>query len=313
MKPELLKAMFPVLLFILAATALAQEKPEQVSPERARANFGRPVVLAADDVRAFPDAPAGFNTSRAGKIQGRVEVFEYDSTVTGARRKAVVYLPPHYSTERKYPVLYLLHGIGGNEWEWSGYVHADAIVDNLIADGKATPMIVVMPNGRALADDRAPAPDQTFSPQNAEGFAKFERDLLDCLIPAVQAKYSVSTNREQRALAGLSMGGGQSLNFGLKHLDTFAWVGGFSSAPNTRPPAELVPNPAAVREQLRLLYLSCGNKDGLISVSQGVHVYLKQQNVPHTWNVDDHGHDGETWGSNLHHFAQRLFITNKQK
>jgi enterochelin esterase-like enzyme len=305
--------MFPVLLFILAATALAQEKPEQVSPERARANFGRPVVLAADDVRAFPDAPAGFNTSRAGKIQGRVEVFEYDSTVTGARRKAVVYLPPHYSTERKYPVLYLLHGIGGNEWEWSGYVHADAIVDNLIADGKATPMIVVMPNGRALADDRAPAPDQTFSPQNAEGFAKFERDLLDCLIPAVQAKYSVSTNREQRALAGLSMGGGQSLNFGLKHLDTFAWVGGFSSAPNTRPPAELVPNPAAVREQLRLLYLSCGNKDGLISVSQGVHVYLKQQNVPHTWNVDDHGHDGETWGSNLHHFAQRLFITNKQK
>ena len=313
MKPELLKAMFPVLLFILAATALAQEKPEQVSPERARANFGRPVVLAADDVRAFPDAPAGFNTSRAGKIQGRVEVFEYDSTVTGARRKAVVYLPPHYSTERKYPVLYLLHGIGGNEWEWSGYVHADAIVDNLIADGKATPMIVVMPNGRALADDRPPAPDKTFAPQNAEGFAKFERDLLDCLIPAVQAKYSVSTNREQRALAGLSMGGGQSLNFGLKHLDTFAWVGGFSSAPNTRPPAELVPNPAAVREQLRLLYLSCGNKDGLISVSQGVHVYLKQQNVPHTWNVDDHGHDGETWGSNLHHFAQRLFITNKQK
>ena len=240
-------------------------------------------------------------------------MFEYDSTVTGTRRKAVVYLPPHYSSDRKYPVLYLLHGIGGNEWEWSGYVHADTIVDNLIAAGKATPMIVVMPNGRALADDRPPAPDKTFAPQNAEGFAKFERDLLDCLIPAIQAKYSACTNREQRALAGLSMGGGQSLNFGLKHLDTFAWVGGFSSAPNTRPPAELVPDPAAAREQLKLLYLSCGNKDGLISVSQGVHVYLKQQNVAHIWNVDDHGHDGETWGGNLYHFAQRLFITDKQK
>jgi len=304
------------LLVLLAASrgaVLAQEKPEQVSPERARANFGRPVVLAADDVRAFPEAPAGFNKPPAGGIQGRVEVFEYDSTVTGARRKAVVYLPPCYSSDRKYPVLYLLHGIGGNEWEWSGYVHADAIVDNLIADGKATPMIVVMPNGRALADDRPPAPDKTFAPQNAEGFAKFERDLLDCLIPAIQEKYSASTNREQRALAGLSMGGGQSLNFGLKHLDTFAWVGGFSSAPNTKPPAELVPNPAAAREQLKLLYLSCGNKDGLINISQGVHAYLKQHNVPHIWNVDDHGHDGETWGSNLYHFAQRLFTTNKQK
>jgi len=298
---------FLVLFSASLATVLAQETPAQVSPESARAHFGRPVALAADDVRAFPEAPAGYNKPPAGGMSGRTEVFEYDSTVTGTRRKAVVYLPPHYSADRKYPVLYLLHGIGGNEREWSGYVHADAIVDNLIAAGKATPMIVVMPNGRALADDRSPAPGQTYSPQNAEGFAKFERDLLDCLIPAIQAKYSADTNREQRALAGLSMGGGQSLNFGLKHLDTFAWVGGFSSAPNTKPPAELVPNPAAARGQLKLLYLSCGNKDGLMNISHGVHAYLKQQNVPHTWNVDDHGHDGETWGSNLYHFAQRIF------
>ncbi|HXR49031.1 MAG TPA: alpha/beta hydrolase-fold protein [Candidatus Limnocylindrales bacterium] len=308
-----LTAGFLMFLALVRVQALAQENPEQVSSERARANFGRPVVLAADDVRVFLDAPAGFNTPRAGGMQGRVEVFKYDSAVTGAQRKAVVYLPPHYSSDRKYPVLYLLHGIGGNEWEWSGYVHADTIIDNLIADGKATPMIVVMPNGRALADDRPPAPDRIYTPQNAEGFAKFERDLLDCLIPAIQSKYSASTNREQRALAGLSMGGGQALNFGLKHLDTFAWIGGFSSAPNTKPPAELVPNPTAARERLKLLYLSCGNRDGLINVSQGVHVYLKQQNVPHIWNVDDHGHDAETWGSNLYYFAQRLFITDKQK
>ena len=287
--------------------AHAQEKPEQVSPERARANFGRPVVLAADDVRMFPDAPAGFDQAPTNGLAGRTEVFEYDSTVTGARPKAVVYLPPQYSPDKKYPVLYLLHGIAGNEWEWQGYVHADAVVDNLITAEKAVPMIIVMPNGRALADDRAPAQDKIYSPENSGGFAKFERDLLDCLMPAIQAKYSASTNREQRAIAGLSMGGGQSLNFGLTHLDTFAWIAGFSSAPNTKPPAELVSDPAAVRAQLKLLYLSCGNKDGLINVSQGVHVYLKQQNIPHIWNVDDHIHDRETWASNLYYFVQRIF------
>ena len=296
-----------VLLVAARSVTLAQEKPESASPERARANFARPVVLAADDVRAFPDAPAGFDKSPANGLAGRTKVFEYDSTVTGARRKALVNLPPKYSPNKIYPVLYLLHGIAGNEWQWNGYVHADAIIDNLISAEKAVPMIVVMPNGRALADDRVPAPDKTYSPENAGGFAKFERDLLDCLIPAIQAKYSASTNREQRAIAGLSMGGGQSLNFGLTHLDTFAWVGGFSSAPNTKPPAELVFDPAIVRAQLKLLYLSCGNKDGLISVSQGVHVYLKQQGVPHVWNVDDHTHDRETWASNLYYFAQQIF------
>jgi enterochelin esterase-like enzyme len=299
----------------VAATAQApdstapprQESAQQVTPERARANFGRPIELGPDDVRAFPDAPAGFDAARAGGMKGRVEVFEYESTVTGTGRKAVVYLPPGYSSGRKYPVLYLLHGIGGNEWEWSGYVHADRVIDNLIADGKAVPMIVVMPNGRALADDRVPPPDRIFSPQNAEGFGKFERDLLDCLIPAIQAKYSTCTDREHRALAGLSMGGGQSLNFGLGHLDTFAWVGGFSSAPNTKPPAGLVPDPAVARKELKVLYLSCGNKDGLINISQGVHTYLKQHAVPHVWNVDGHGHDRETWANNLYHFAQRVF------
>ena len=306
-----MQAYFFMALILASVPMFAQEKPDQVSPERARANFSRSVVLAVDDGRAFPDAPVGFNKPSTNGMGGRIEVFEYASTVTGVKRKAVIYLPPHYSSDRKYPVLYLLHGIAGNEWEWSGYIHADAIIDNLIADGKAVPMIVVMPNGRALVDDRVPAPDKTYSAENAGGFARSERDLLDCLIPAIQSKYSASTNREDRALAGLSMGGGQSLNFGLTHLDTFAWVGGFSSAPNTKPPAELVPDPAAASKQLKLLYVSCGNKDGLISISQGVHVYLKEQNVPHIWNVDDHGHNADTWGSNLYHFAQRLFQTSK--
>jgi enterochelin esterase-like enzyme len=299
-----------IFLLLLAASsgaAFAQEKTEQVSPERARANFGRQIVLAPDDVRAFPDAPAGFDKPGTNGLAGRTEVFEYDSTVTGVKRKAVVYLPPKYSSDKKYPVLYLLHGIGGNEWEWSGYVHGDAVVDNLIVAGKAKPMIIVMPNGRALTNDSVPPADKTFTPENAAGFGKFERDLLDCLIPAIQAKYSASTNREQRAIAGLSMGGGQSLNFGLGHLDTFAWVAGFSSAPNTKPGAELVPDPAAARKQLKLLYVSCGNKDGLINISQRVHRHLKEQDVPHVWNVDDEAHDRGTWANNLYHFAPRLF------
>lgn len=287
------------------ATATAQEKPEEVSPERARANFARAIVLADDDVRLFPEPPGGYRDLPAAGLRGRLEPFEYDSAVTGTRRKAQVYLPPGYSPDQKYPVLYLLHGIGGNEHEWTGYVKAHAILDNLIADGKAVPFITVLPNGRALADD---TPGQNpFQPEKAAGFAKFERDLLDHLIPAVQAKYSTYTDREHRALAGLSMGGGQTFNFGLGHLDTFAWVGAFSAAPNTKPPEQLVPDPAAAKAQLKLLYISCGNKDGLINFSQRTHRYLKEHGVPHLWNVDDHGHDGETWGSNLYHFSQRLF------
>ena len=293
------------LLLAAATVSRAQENPEQVSPARARANFARPIVLAPDDVRVFPEAPAGFKTPRVGVPPGRVEPFEYDSTVTGTRRKANVYLPPGYSSGHKYPVLYLLHGIGGDEHEWLNVASPNVILDNLIADGKAVPMIIVFPNGRALADDRAVG--NPFTPEKAAGFAKFERDLLDCLIPAVQAKYSTFTDREHRALAGLSMGGGQTLNFGLAHLDTFAWLGAFSSAPNTKPPAELVPDPAVAREKLKLLYLSSGNQDGLISISQGVHRFLKEHDVPHLWNVDDHGHDGATWGSNLYHFTQRIF------
>ena len=103
------------------------------------------------------------------------------------------------------------------------------------------------------------------------------------------------------------MGGGQALNFGFGHLDRFAWIGAFSAAPNTKPPEQLVPDPQRARDALRLIYLSCGNRDGLINFSQAVHRYLKTHDVPHVWNVDDHGHDPPTWASNLYHFVQRIF------
>lgn len=265
------------------------------------------VEIAPDDVRAFAAAPAGFAQVRPGIAQGRVEAFSYDSPVTGTRRTANVYVPPGYSAQRKLPVLYLLHGIAGNQHEWTGYVHAQAILDNLIAEGRAVPMIVVMPNGRALADDRPPPPDRTFTPEHVAGFAKFERELVEVLIPAIDAKYAPFSDRQHRAIAGLSMGGGQALNFGLGHLDRFAWVGGFSSAPNTRPASELLPDAGIARRRLALLYLSCGSRDDLIGTSQAFHRSLKEHDIPHVWNVDEHGHDRESWADNLYHFAQRLF------
>jgi enterochelin esterase-like enzyme len=214
-----------------------------------------------------------------------------------------VYTPPGYSADHRYPVLYLLHGIGGDETEWQRFCTPNVILDNLIADGKAVPMIIIMPNGRAQKNDRAEGDIFTAAP----AFEKFEADLLKDVIPTVEIRYSVKANREHRALAGLSMGGGQSLNFGLTNLDTFAWIGGFSSAPNTKPPAELVSDPVAVREKLKLLWLSCGKQDRLIRISQGVHAYLKQHQVPHVWHVDSHGHDPTHWSKNLYLFAQPIF------
>ena len=262
----------------------------------------RPIILGPDDKQVYPDPPAGINAKREGIAHGQLEMISYESKSVGTTRKMNVYTPPGYSKDKKYPVLYLLHGIGGDETEWQRFASPNFLLDNLIADGKATPMIVVMPNGRAQKDDRAQG-----GMGSAPAFAKFEDDLLKDVIPAIESRYSVQADREHRALAGLSMGGGQSLNFGLGHLDTFAWVGGFSSAPNTKRPAELVPDPAAAKAKLKLLWLSCGNKDGLIGISQGMHAYLKEKDVPHVWNVDSNAHDPTHWRNNLYHFVQRIF------
>lgn len=286
--------------------ARATNAAASAAPRRRPGGFGGPIVLGPDDKPAFDDPPAGIDKKREGVPHGKLEMIEYDSKTVGTKRKMQVYTPPGYSSDKKYPVLYLLHGIGGDETEWQRFAHPDVLLDNLIADGKAVPMIVVMPNGRAQKNDRADA-----GMGAAPAFAVFERDLLDDVIPAIQSRYSTHTDREHRALAGLSMGGGQSLNFGLGHLDTFAWVGGFSSAPNTKPPEQLVPDPAAATRQLKLLWLSCGNKDGLMRISQGVHAYLKEKQVPHIWHVDGNGHDATHWRNALYSFAQKLFVPTR--
>ncbi len=281
-------------LLFVTVLAIARAGPPQ--PQR------QALVLSPDDVPAFPDPPADINAEK-NVPHGRMEMISYDSKSVGTTRKMQVYTPPGYSAEKKYPVLYLLHGIGGDETEWQRFAKPDLLFDNLLAEGKVTPMIVVMPNGRAQKDDRAKGNVFAFAP----AFAAFEQDLLKDVIPTIESRYSVQADREHRALAGLSMGGGQSLNFGLGHLDTFAWIGAFSAAPNTKPAKDLVPDPASAKKQLKLLWLACGKRDNLIRISRGVHVYLKEKDIPHVWHVDGHAHDPTEWKNNLYLFAQRIF------
>lgn len=251
-------------------------------------------------------APAGYDVPQASVAHGQIDSITYKSKTVGSSRKALIYTPPGYSKSKKYPVLYLLHGIGGDEREWFNGGQPQVILDNLFAQGKVEPMIVVLPNGRAIKDDRATG--NIMAPDKVAGFAAFENDLLNDLIPFIEKKYPVLQDREHRAIAGLSMGGGQSLNFGLGNLDRFAWVGGFSSAPNTKSAQELFPDPAKSKEQLKLLFISCGDKDGLISFSKRTHEYAKANQVPHIYYVIPGGvHDFNVWKESLYQYAQLLF------
>jgi enterochelin esterase-like enzyme len=262
-----------------------------------------------DKASRFSAPPGGFDVRRDDPGRGELLTVEYDSTTVGAKRRAQVYTPPGFSRECKYPVLYLLHGIGGDEYEWTRAGAANVILDNLYADGKTVPTIVVLPNGRASTEVTARDP----IPKQSPAFAAFEKDLLNDLIPFIEKTYPVQAGRESRALAGLSMGGGQSLNFGLNNLDTFGWVGAFSPAPNTRPPADLIKDHAEATQKLRLLYLACGDQDVLFRISQGVHNMLVKNKVPHLYNVIAGGqHDFKVWNSDLYHFAQLLFREPEQ-
>jgi len=249
--------------------------------------------------------PPGYDSLRANIPHGRIDTISYVSKTVGSVRRTLIYMPPGYSTKKKYPVLYLLHGIGGDEKEWLNGGRPQLIMDNLYAEGKAEPMIIVMPNGRAMKDDRAVG--NIFDSAKVQAFALFEKDLLNDLIPFIEKKYPVLSGREHRAIAGLSMGGGQSLNFGLGNLDKFAWVGGFSSAPNTKKPEELVPDAEEAKHKLRLLWISCGDNDGLITFSRRTHEYLNEHQVPHIFYIEPGVHDFKVWKNGLYMFSQLIF------
>lgn len=249
--------------------------------------------------------PAGYDQYRNNIPHGTVTTITYHSNTTGVNRKAMVYTPPGYSTSKKYNVLYLLHGIGGDHTEWYNNGSPNIILDNLYSENKLAPMIVVFPNGRAMADDR-PVGD-IYSSDKVAAFENFQYDLLNDLIPYIQSHYSVSTARENRAIAGLSMGGGQSLNFGLKYMNNFAYVGGFSPAPNTYSPSTLAPNPLQITKNMKALWVSCGDQDGLLYVAQGVHDYLTKNNVPHKWYHASGNHDWRFWKDSLYQFLPLIF------
>lgn len=261
--------------------------------------------ITAYSQNAVQPAGTGFDVLRKDIPHGKIDTVLYPSKTIGVPRKATVYTPPGYSKNKKYPVFYLLHGIGGDENEWIRGANPHVILDNLYAEGKLAPMIVVMPNGRAMKDDRATG--NVMAPDRVEAFAAFEKDLLNDLIPFIEKKYPVIKKQESRAIAGLSMGGGQSLNFGLGNPETFAWVGGFSSAPNTKVPEQLVPDPESLKKKLKLLWISCGDKDRLINFSKRTHDYLTEKNVPHIYYVEPGGYDFKVWKNDLYMFSQLLF------
>ena len=244
-------------------------------------------------------APKGFDV-RQGKIeQGKVETVEYDSKTVGIKRKLLVYLPPGYDKEKKYPVFYLLHGKGGNETHWTRLGAAAVILDNLYAEKKLVPMIVVMPNGEI------PAKGGDKGGKKGGGFITgFENELLKDIMPTVEARYPLMSGPENRALAGLSMGGGQSLNVGLRHLDKFAWIGGFSSAIFGK---ANIPGGAESAKKIRLLWVSCGEDDTLLSANKGFHESLENQKIAHIWHLESGAHTFAVWKNDLYLFSQLLF------
>ena len=263
------------------------------------------ICMFANSQGIVTHASAGFDSLFMNISHGKIDTIRYDSKTVGSTRKALIYTPPGFTNKKKYPVLYLLHGIGGDEKEWLKGGKPQLILDNLYADNKIEPMIVVMPNGRAMKDDRAIG--NIFDNEKVQAFATFEKDLLNDLIPFIEKNFPVIKDREHRAIAGLSMGGGQALNFGLGNLDQFAWVGGFSSAPNTKKPEELVPDPEETRKKLKLLWISCGDSDPLITISKRTHDYLEKNNVPHIYYIEPGVHDFKVWKDGLYMFSQLIF------
>jgi enterochelin esterase-like enzyme len=245
---------------------------------------------------------------------GEVQTFNYDSDSLDREREAVVYLPAGYEdSSERYPVLYLLHGAGGDERTWADRQQAHVILDNLIADGRLEPLVVVMPYGYTSRLEegqrrRGPAAYKT-------DMEEFAVDFIDDLIPQVESRYRVLADREYRAIAGLSMGGGQSLAIGLSHPEMFTAVAGFSSAMQIANSPDwggidmeaVLANAETINEHLDLLWVGCGTEDTLFDVNKAFSEQLTEHGVEHTFRVTLGGHTGEVWSRYLHEVAPQLF------
>ncbi|HLJ57434.1 MAG TPA: family 78 glycoside hydrolase catalytic domain, partial [Chthonomonadaceae bacterium] len=234
---------------------------------------------------------------------GAVRAFHYRSKVTGRLRRAFVYTPAGYDAGRKrFPVLYLQHGAGESERGWSNQGHADFILDNLIAAGRAVPMIVVMDNGYA------DAPGGVQTGQGGPRGGAFARVVVEDLVPAIDHEFRTIADADHRAIAGLSMGGGQALDIGLSHLDQFRWIGCFSGAVrNFDASAGVLADPAAANRKIRLLWIACGIDDGLCAACERVHSALDLAGIRNTWFSGPGAHEWQVWRKHLHAFAPLLF------
>lgn len=241
---------------------------------------------------------------------GAIHIHKYYSTAQEVNRELYVYTPPAYNPNKKYPVLNLRHGGGDNETAW--YVVGDAanIMDNLLADGKIVPMIVVMTNGNVKKQTEGGA-------YGAEGIQIMADELFNDVIPLIEKEYSVYTDQKHRAIAGLSMGGGQSYYVGLANVDKFDWVGSFSSGifggipgvnfdPEERTPGILTQS-ADYNQELNLFYLSCGEQDPRVEHTKKVVDTFNENNLNVTYETYEGTHEWKVWKHSLRSFAQMLF------
>lgn len=237
---------------------------------------------------------------------GTVHTHGYLSKALGRTREIVVYTPPGYesSGDKSFPLLVLQHGSGDNEKTWVAHGKAHWILDSLIAQGKARPMIVLMLDGHPLGM----IPREAGESKRAEGVKAFQRELFEDALPLVESIYRVEKNAAQRAIAGLSMGGGQSLTVGLGNLDRFAWVGAFSAAaPAPEALPQLLGDPAKTNSSLRLLWIAVGKDDFLIQRDEAFVATLKERGINHQWLVTEGNHSWPVWRRYLAEFAPLLF------
>ena len=245
---------------------------------------------------------------------GVVHHHTYLSQTTSSERGVYVYTPPGYRVDgtEQYPLLVLMHGYGDDESAWLEVGRANWIADNLIAQDKAVPMVIAMPYGHPLPLARS----GTFDDYATRNEAAMEQDLLHDLFPLLAAQYRLKQDRLQRAIVGLSMGGGQSLTIGLSNLDRFAWIGGFSSAPPRGDVdgkfADLLQDVAATNDQVKLLWIGCGKEDFLLERNQQFHSWLSEKKIDHTFQLTDGGHDWMVWRKYLAEFLPQLFRDSRR-
>jgi enterochelin esterase-like enzyme len=237
----------------------------------------------------------------------------YRSKVVGDDRDFFVYTPPGYDPKapKTYPTLYLLHGYSDDASAWTAVGKAERILDNLIAQGKAKPMLVVMPLGygapEIVARTGSGLRDRALRNRNYE---KFREALLTEVIPEVEASYRAASDRESRAIAGLSMGGAESLFTGLNELDEFAWIGAFSSGGLYEDFGTMFPALSAeANKQLRLLWISCGKEDHLTDVNRKLTAWLDSKGVRYTAVETPGSHTWTVWRRNLASYVQLIFRT----